>query len=86
METRWIARLSPPFQQDRFDRIVIRVEPAFDAVRSGCLVEMQVAGDHRPVAYLRDEVRGVEMRLQSITRREVWQSIAGASKISIAPR
>ena len=49
------------FQQDRFDRIVIGVEPAFDAGRSGCLVEMQVAGDHRPVAYLRYEVRSVEM-------------------------
>ena len=44
-----------------FDRVVIGMEPAFDAGRSGCLGEMQVAGDHRPVADFRYEIRGVEL-------------------------
>ncbi len=49
------------FQQDRFDRIVIRMEPALDSGRFGCLAEMQIARDHRPVAYFRYKIRSVEM-------------------------
>jgi len=48
-------------QQDRFDRVMLRAKPAFDAGRPGGCSQMQVAGDRRSVAHFRYEVRGVEM-------------------------
>ena len=70
------------FQQDRFDRIVIGMEPAFDAGRFGCLAQMQIARDHRPIAYFRYKIRSVEMAVAVDHKARGMQRIAGASKIS----
>ena len=48
-------------QQDRLNCVVIWMKPACDADSSVCLAEVQVARDHCAVAYLRDEVRKVEL-------------------------
>ena len=47
--------------QDRLNRIVIWMKPACDTDFSVSLAEMQVARDHCAVAYLRDEVRKIEL-------------------------
>ena len=49
------------FQQDRFDRVVIRPEPAMDASSSSGLAEMQVAWDHRPIARFGNQIRSIQM-------------------------
>lgn len=57
-------RLQAPclaIQQNRLNRVVIGMKPACDADPSVCLAEVQVARDHCAVAYLRDEVRKIEL-------------------------
>ena len=48
-------------QKNGFDGVVIGREPALDAGRPGCLAEMQVAGNRGPIAYFRNQVRGIQM-------------------------
>jgi hypothetical protein len=57
-------RLDSPclaIQQNRLNRVVIRMKPACDANSFVSLAEVQVARDHCAVASLRDEVRKIEL-------------------------
>jgi hypothetical protein len=51
------------FEQDRLHRIVIRMEPLFDACRPGGCTQAQVTWNHRAIACLRYQIRRREVAI-----------------------